>query len=231
MAPFRIDDENSVRFENNGDYNQIVDWIKLETTEGVIAPNETHTIKFTIDVPEDTPAGGQYATIVTRTKKDPSVDNSMNIQNVFEISHLIYGDVAGETIRKGNISDVSVSSFLMSGKITGNAMIENIGNVHADASQVMQVFPLFSNEEAFTNEENPKNALIMPGQKRATSLSWDETPSIGIFHVIYKVNFEGVESKVDKMVIVCPLWLLFLIILAIFLLIFRLLSAKKKDKK
>ena len=95
----------------------------------------------------------------------------------------------------------------------------------------MQIFPLFSSEEVFTNEEEPKETWIMPERTVFSSVKWDGTPSVGIFHVIYNVEYEGVESKVDKLVIVCPLWLLFLILLAIFLLIFRILSAKKKDKK
>lgn len=229
--PFLASNDNEITFENNGDYNKIVDWINLESKEGSIAPNATEEIHFSIDVPGDAPAGGQYAAIMVRQEASGAIDGAVNLQQNFEISHLIYADVAGETVRKGDIADVGVSGFLFSGKITGNSKITNLGNVHSRATQTLQVFPLFSSEEVFTNEENPDTVFIMPGNTRFSTLAWEETPSIGIFHVIYNVEYEGVESKVDKIVIVCPLWLLFLILLALFLLIFRILSAKKTSKK
>ena len=231
VQPFFHNEANEAVFENNDDYNQIVNWINLEQDSGVIKANSTEEVKFSINVPEDVPAGGQYAAIMVSSAENNSTAGGVNLDTKYQISHLIYADVAGETVRKGEIDDVRVPGFLLSGNITGNAKITNKGNVHSRATQTLQVFPLFSNEEVFTNEENPDSVFIMPESTRLSFVEWKETPSIGIFHVIYNVEYEGVESKVDKIVIICPLWLLFLILLAIFLLIFRILSAKKKDKK
>ena len=61
-------------------------------------------------------------------------------------------------------------------------------------------------------------------------VSWGETPSIGIIHATFKASFDGVESTADKIVIICPLWLL-LVFLAIFLIIFKILWGRKKEKK
>lgn len=231
VQAFIATDDEDVAFENNGDFNQIVDWITLEKTSGEITPNNSEEITFTIDVPTDAPAGGQYAAIMVRQEAEGSIGDAVNLKQNYEISHLIYADVAGETVRKGDISEVNVPSFLFSGNITGAAKIKNLGNVHSRATHTLQVFPLFSNEEVYTNEENPQTSFIMPETTKLTTTAWEETPSLGIFHVIYNVEYEGVESKVDKMVIVCPLWLLFLIILALFLIIFKIFWGKKKDKK
>ena len=231
VEPFSVDEANSPSLEANGDYNRIVDWIELPEPTGVVAPNDHVEARFIIDVPEDAPAGGQYASIVISSDQYRVDNSSVDLREVYETAHILYTDVAGETVRKGSITDVSVPGFMLNGQITGSANIHNEGNVHSKAKQTMQIFPLFSSEEVFTNEEEPKETWIMPERTVFSSVKWDGTPSVGIFHVIYNVEYEGVESKVDKLVIVCPLWLLFLILLAIFLLIFRILSAKKKDKK
>lgn len=229
VEPFTVDENNDITLTVNGDYNQIVDWISLENTEGSVAPNETVEVRFNINVPANAAAGGQYASILVRSKEADTQDEGVQIKEVYQSAHLIYADVAGETIRRGDINEIYVPSFLTSGNISGMAKIKNLGNVHSRATATLQVFPLFSKEEVFTNEENPDTVFIMPDSTRAKVVAWEETPSVGIFHVIFKASFEGVESKVDKYVIVCPLWLLFLIVLAIFLIIFRILSAKKKN--
>ncbi len=229
VQPFTTADDNSISFIAKENYSQIVDWIQLSETSGVVDPNESREVRFMVQVPETAPAGGQYATIVVRSGEYAVENSSVNLNEVYKASHLIYADVAGETIRKGSVNDVNVPSFLFSGNISGSALIKNEGNVHSQATSTLQVFPLFSSEEVFTNEEDPKKSWIMPGNTTLTTTEWTGTPSFGIFHVIYNVEFEGVSEKVDKYVIVCPLWLLFVILVLIFLIIFKILSGKKKN--
>ena len=231
ISPFTVDDNYEIRYENNGDYNQIVNWIVIENGDGVIEQNDTEIIKFYVDVPEDAPAGGQYAAIVVSSAGETEKLEGVNIVSKYSIAHVLYAEVAGETVRGGEINSVNVPSFLFSGKISGTASIKNTGNVHSDAAYTLQVFPLFSKEEIYTNEENPTTNTIIPDATRTTVIYWDETPSIGIFHVIYKASFEGVDNTVDKVVIVCPLWLLLLIIFVIILIAFRIIWGGKKEKK
>lgn len=231
--PFYVDESNETVYDRKEDRTFMADWIKLDHETGILKPNSSEEIKFTINVPKDAPAGGQYASIMVSTNPDAQSSSSegLNIKANYRFSHLIYADVAGESIHDGAIHSVEIPSFLFSGKITATSMVENKGNTHAEVSHTLQIYPLFSNEEVYTNEEEPATSLIMPGVKRTTSISWNETPSIGIFRVLYNIEFEGVKSTVDKYVIVCPLWLLFLILLALFLLIFKIVWGKKKDKK
>ncbi len=228
IKPFSVGDNNDLAFTENGNYNQIVDWIDLSAKQGVVSTNSNQEIRFYIHVPEDAPAGGQYASI-TVTSAQYLVDNqTVDLRESYAATHLIYANVAGETVRKGTIEDVNVPSFLLSGNIAGSANITNEGNVHSQSTQIMQIYPLFSGEEIFTNEEEPKSGWIMPGATNYSSVTWDNTPSVGIFHVIYNVEYEGVESTIDKYVIVCPLWLLFIILLAFILIAMRFIFGNKR---
>ena len=229
--PFTVNENYDVLYENNGDYNQLVDWLTIVNETGSVNPNATEVIQFYIDVPEDAPAGGQYVAINVSSDNDATVGEGINIRAKYAISHIIYAEVAGETERGGDIEKISVPSFLLSGAISGSASIKNTGNVHSDATYTLQVFPFFSKEEVFSNEEEPNTNTILPGATRTTIVPWAETPKLGIFHVIFTVNFEGVESKVDKYVIVCPIWLLIIIIACIFLIIFSIVFTKKKSSK
>lgn len=231
VKPFSVEGLDNLSFTTNGDYNQIVDWVELSKTEGIISPNETEPVRFTIHVPENAAAGGQYAAIVV-TSEEYRLDNtSVDLRERYEASHLIYAEVAGETIRKGNIDKVKVPGFLFTGNISGNATITNEGNVHSPVTQMLQVSGLFSKDDLYTNEENPKENWIMPGNTVYTSTEWEQTPKVGIFKVKYAVNFEGVENKVDKYVIICPVWLLLIILAIIFLILFKILFTGKGEKK
>ena len=51
-APMTVEDElYSLDFEDITDYSQVLDWIEIEESTGVLAPHEEKTIKFRISVP------------------------------------------------------------------------------------------------------------------------------------------------------------------------------------
>lgn len=231
VEPFYVTDEESYVFENNGDYTQIVNWITIDELTGTLAPNETKTVHFSINTPSNAPAGGQYASLTVRSLSSNGTDGGINLQQNFAISHILYAEVAGTTVRQGEILEASVPSFLFGGKIGGTSRIKNTGNVHSHAKYTIQVFPLFSDEEVFTNEEHPTDRIIYPGITRQETTYWGDTPSMGIFNVVYTAEFEGVTSQVKKMVIVCPLWLLLTILAVIAFIIISIIYKVKKDKR
>lgn len=212
-------------------YNQIMDWITLEKTSGTVEPNGMDTLSYTITVPEDAPAGGQYASIVFQddTGKDEENSGNVMIENVVQFASHIIAEVAGETRDEGAIIENNIPAFILSNKLSAMATVRNNGNVHTDATFVLQVWPLFSDEEICTNEEEPTESLIMPETERL-HVEECNLPSIGIFRAKQTVKIFGETSVVEKTVFICPLWLLFIIIFAIIMFIMWLVVRAKSRK-
>lgn len=225
------DDYGVVDTESVGSYNQIIDWIKLSKTSGTVAPNTTDVVLFTIEVPGDAPAGGQYATIIVKEDNDnPQDGGNVSIQSKVQIASIIYAEVAGETREKGEILSNEIPSFLLNNTLEASSMVQNNGNVHTNASYILQVWPAFSSEEICTNEEKPSESLIMPETERFHVETCD-LPSVGVFRVKQTVKIFGETSIVEKTIIVCPLWLLFIIIFAIIVAIMWLVMKARKRSK
>ena len=234
VIPFFADENYDAIYEKVDNYNQIVDWITIDDGSGTLSPNNGANIVYTINVPKDAPAGGQYAAIrVLSVNKQKDNDDSMgtNINVRYGIAYTIFAEISGVTKRQGEIIDVDIPSFMLSGNIMGVSTVQNTGNVHSEAKYTLQVFPLFSDEEIYTNEENPATRTILPNRTLYNEVSWSDTPAMGIFNVIYTVEFEGVTTQVSKMVIKCPIWLLFIIIFVIFAIIIWMISRARSRRK
>lgn len=227
------DDYGSVDHISRSNYNQIMDWIELDKETGTVAPNSTDVLSYKINVPKDAPAGGQYATIIIRDETVNSDEDSGNvaIQNVMQFGSIIYAEVTGETREAGAILENNVPMISFGSPLMVSSIVKNDGNVHTDAEYTLQIYPLFSDKEVYSNEEEPMTSLILPESERYNALTWDEAPMVGIFKVRQTVKIFGDTSVVEKIVIICPLWLLFIIIIAIALIIFWLVSKSKKRQK
>lgn len=231
VSPFYVNDEYEVYFSANGSYGEIADWITVDEITGEIDPNESTTIHYTINVPNDAPAGGQYAAIhIGSTNSPDTVNEGINLEVTYGIAYIIYAEVIGSVTRGGEILSADVPSFLLSGNIAGMSSIKNLGNVHGVAKYTLQIYPLFSDEEIYTNEETPDAMTILPERTYFSEISWLDTPAMGIFKVVYTVEFEGATKQVSKMVIKCPIWLLFIIIFAIAAIIIYFVMRAKSRK-
>ena len=212
--------------------NEIMKWITLGVTSGTLAPNESEVVPFTIDVPADAPAGGQYATIIVKndTHNNQMASGGVQIQSNVQIASIIYAQVTGDTKSEGQVLDNSVPGFLLSSPIIVSSMVENSGNVHGDAKYTLQVWPMGSDEEICTNEEDPSMAIVLPNTKRYFTQTCDVAP-VGIYKVKQVVELFGQVSTVERTVVLCPIWLLFVIVAVVLLIIFYIVKKVRDSKK
>lgn len=220
-------------YETSTSYNNIVDWITLSQEEGHIEPNENQEITVTVKVPQDVPSGGQYAMVYVQITSDqtPNSDGA-GISLDQRVGLVTYAEVeGGNTRREGQVLETKIPTILFNPPITATSLVENTGNVHATAYYTLQVFPLFGDEEVYTNEENPATLTILPETQRFNSISWDGAPQLGIFRVRETVTILDDTQTIEKIVFLCPIWFLFLILLIIFFVIFWLVSRARSRRR
>ena len=225
-------DYNFTDVDSITQYNEIMEWIKLGKDHGSVAPNSTEVIPFTITVPENAPAGGQYATIIVQndTEDKTSGDGNVAIQSVVRFAAKIIAEVAGETVEKGAIIENNIPAFMFDNPLSASSIVKNEGNIHTDAQYILQVWPLIGDEELCTNEEKPSEAFLAPDTERLHTEDWCSLPPVGIFRAKQTVKIFGETSVAERVVVVCPLWLLFIIIFAIVSLVIWIVMKSRARK-
>ena len=238
VAPLTFENENyDLSFTDKTDLSQIVDWIEIENPEGRIGETAPTSIKYKIAVPEDAPAGGQYASFLVSgdagALNDPS-SHGFFIKNNSEIAVQIFSTVAGETREEGTVLENSLSPIYLNSPIKVSSLVKNSGNVHTPATYVVEVYPLFSNEPVFTTEDSPLKNTIIPSTTLYSEKTWDATPLLGVFRVVQTVEIAGEASREETLTLVSPLWFLILALAflasVIFALVDRILRRKKVKK-
>ncbi|MBR2989625.1 hypothetical protein IKF40_01705 [Candidatus Saccharibacteria bacterium] len=231
-TPFSVASESyAPNYEDTVSYSHMAEWVSFDkkTEKGTIQPGDTVEVSYTVNVPKDAPAGGQYAALMAETSSGNAED--ANIKTIHRVGMILYSAVPGETRECAEIEKNIVNSFYFNPPITVSSLVKNCGNVEQTAYYTAKIYPLFSNEAVFSNEENPIQLDIYPETSRFNSIPWDGAPSIGIFKVTQIVRIGDQESEVTKYVLVCPLWILFVIIALIFFIIFWLVSRARDRKK
>lgn len=230
--PFSVTNDNyDPDFTTEKTSNQIYKWVTFDKSGDHIESNTTQEVGYTVTVPEDVPAGGQYAGLAV------SVNNGEqgSMQTTTRVVMKLYASIAGETREEGEIKENKITSFVFGGgKVTATSLVSNTGNTHADATYTLKVYPLGSDEEVYTNEEEPITRTILPETERYTTTTWEETPSLGLYNVEQTIEYMGQTSTTKKFVIVCPLWLIVIFAALIFAVIFTLVSrarARKQEAK
>lgn len=231
LSPYSIADQDyTIDSVTESNYTQIKNWITVSEESGTLQAGESRDIEYTIKVPSNAPAGGQYALINVQMDQESDKSGDTAITATKQIGFRLLADIKGETKRSGTVVEQNIPSILFNPPISANSLVENTGNVHITASYVLQVFPLFSDEEVYTNEESPYEFTILPETTRYNQISWDGAPHLGIFRVKQTVKIADEVKTLEKTVFLCPIWFIFIILLLIFCVVFWIVSRIRNRK-
>lgn len=234
IFPYAVVGENyeaDLATENNR--SMITKWIKITEPVGEIAPNESKEIEFTVSVPDDAPAGGQYAAITVASNDEAENVEGVAVQNVFEIASIVYATVAGETKHSGSIIENNVPGFSAVTPVTLSALIENGGNIHENSTFVIKVSNFFTGEVILPTEDDEGiyNEVIMPESTRRIERNVSNLPAIGVIKISQTIYYNNEFSTVEKDVIICPIWFMALVLLTLASIVTTIVMMIKKHKK
>lgn len=239
VAPYGVvGDEYSVDMLTESSYSQIKDWITIEKPTGSLQPNQSDEVHYTIKVPKDVPAGGQYAAIVVSQNDETKAaeeGNNVAVKDIFELASLIYGEVRGETVHKGEILENNIPGFVTEAPIMVEALVSNDGNIHENAEIKIRVTDALSGRLIVGGDESVAgdySEIVMPETTRKISREIkDDLPILGIVHVEQKIAYNGETSEVARDVIICPAWFMVLIGVVLSVIVAIIVRIVLKDRK
>lgn len=222
VEPFSVSGQDyQADFAAQSNRTMITKWVDIPEPTGTVKPNESKKIKFVINVPEDAPAGGQYAAIAVTYNKPVQSTHSEgitnNIENIFELASIIYAKVAGETEHSGRILENNLPGFSTTTPVYATALIENTGNVHESANYFITISDFFTGQVILPNDQSSGrySEVIMPDSTYRSVRELSGLPAVGAVKVKQAIEFNGELSEAESVVIICPVWFMVLVALTL----------------
>ena len=218
VEPYSVVGEDyEIDTESMLESSQIVDWINIAEPTGVLKPNGTSEVEFTITVPEEAAGGGQYAALMVTSDPEYEEAQGVAVNQSFAIGSIIYAEIDGEVLRDSSVISNSVPGFVLSTPVMASATLENNGNVHETAIIQLTVKNKLTGETIFPVDNTSKGfaEIVMPGSTRAISRSIDNLPVVGVVSVEQTIHYGGHESSVQQDVVICPVWFMTLIVVLV----------------
>lgn len=234
VVPYSVSDTDyDPLFDYQSDRTLMTEWTTFSYDTDTVEPNSSVEVKYTVKVPANAPAGNQNAAIAVTMDVEPGA----GVTTLQRVAFIMFSNVEGETIKKGSVIDNKVPGFVFSAPLKVTSTVRNDGNVYVPATYLLEVRNFFNNSLEYSNsfyrdgKEVVPNFVIFPETSRYTEVTWDNAPMVGIFKVKSEVKILDEVSTVEKTVIVCPLWLIVVIVLFIGLAIFWIVSRimKRRD--
>lgn len=233
VAPYQVkNDDYEQDFVSESESTRMANWITLENTHYTVKPNQSAEVKFSIDVPEDVPGGGQYAAIIIRT--DEAEEHTSGISVIGQIAALLYGHINGDEMRAtGELANYHFPSLMFGDEFKISSTIENTGNIDFRVLETLTIKDFFTNNEAITPESTNDagypvgtvSATVLPGTARTINMDWKGAPQIGLFRVKHTISYLGEEQVTEKVVLLCPLWLIVLVAILLAMMIIWLIMS------
>ncbi len=225
-------------YDKVGKYSLMKDWISVDKSElhGIPA-GKTAVVNYTIKVPDNPPAGTQYATLFASTVL-PTQDKSAttSVKSSARVGMVISASMkGGKTVDRNTIEKQSIPGYQPQAPLKSSFTIKNEGNVAAAVNYSMEVHSWLDNRLEFQGEQ--QQASVYPETSRDFDMTWTQMRT-GIYKVKQKVSVNGRDHSIEKVVVSVPIWIFVLAIIGILLIavftainVKGIMDARKRNNK
>jgi hypothetical protein len=245
-APYSVsNDQYDADFNTPTSGTLIVDWIKIATDDGRLAPGEATKIDYLVTVPQDIPAAGQYAAIFVETVPDANAAPTQGVIITQRVAMLLFARLNGETKEEGEVVSQELAGWWWSPPVTTDSVVANTGNIDFEVNYFLRVTDSRGRERLV----DQRSVILLPQTQRAVELSWDDddrgergepglswadqVPVLGRYQVTQEIEFLGQSKILAKKVWLMPPVLVWcvgiaLILAVIGLIVWQFLASQKK---
>lgn len=227
VVPYRVANNDYLPdFSTDTSYTRLHNWIKLAKDSYHINPGEKVEIDFTVTVPEDVAAGGQYAAILLQGDYDS--DEQAAIKVNAQLAAVLYGHINGANIRaEGELVGHSLPSFMFNRAFAVSQTVNNPGNIDFKVTQKLTITNVLTNQEVINpSSVSPDGqalgynvSTVLPKTTRTGILTWEDAPRLGLFRITQEISFLDQNYTFSGLVFICPIWLVIIVVAAIIALI------------
>lgn len=237
-TPYQVtSDYTDNDFESETKWTQITRWITFgpeNESELVLdmPASARETVQFTVDVPRSVPFGGQYAAIMAETMGDGT---GSGVKAIHRVASLVYSEVAGETIKKGEVVERDWQGWYKESTIKTGLTFKNSGNIDFTVDNTLTVKSFLSDKVIC--EEKPKTITMLPDTDREIELNCDTGKTVGLYRITQLSEYLGEATEETRIVLIMPVYILLLIIVAlialivVIILLIRKMSRRKRGSE
>lgn len=236
-SPYSMNNETGeANFDEDTKYSDLKNWITFydgenykTTLTGTLEANKTISVKYKINVPDNPPAVGQYASIFVETVDQNSSTAVASIKANVRIGLNLIAKTNVEKKLEAEITLNDMPNFLLGGNITSNFGVKNSSNVHVDVVQEFKVENLFGG----LVYEDEVAKIVMPEKTLLIETNWKDSPSVGIYRVSSTVTVPALDltsTKTSVVVAISPIVLSILVILVVAIIVIIIILIIKKHK-
>lgn len=176
-------------------------WIQIPQPIRQIAPGESATIPFVIQVPNDALPGGHYTMIMHQIEGATGASNAQSTGGQTGINQrvgtLVYLRVAGPITQDANIRNLIVPNLIEYGPVPIRFEVENLSDIHIRPSSNVVIKDWFGREIDRLSTE-PKN--VFPLSNRSFEVSWEHVWGFGRYTVEVETSYGDEGRSAQAMV-------------------------------